>query len=137
MLATLGVVVLLPPLLVFMPQIVRLLFLSKNLGAVDAARIIVVAGAVQFVVGWSKSFAVTVGRPKLRIWTHGIETAVLLPLALPLGWVWGASGAAAAVLVASVAFAIAWAVLYARIRREPPPAAAVPLEPEVVAGIPT
>jgi O-antigen/teichoic acid export membrane protein len=135
--ATLGVVVLLPPLLVFMPQIVRLLFLSKNLGAVNAARIIVIAGAVQFVVGWSKSFAVTVGRPKLRIWTHGIETAVLLPLALPLGWVWGASGAAAAVLVASVAFAIAWAVLYARIRREPPPPAAVPLEPEVVAGIPT
>jgi O-antigen/teichoic acid export membrane protein len=137
LLATLGVAVLLPPLLVFMPQIVRLLFLSKNLGAVDAARIIVVAGAVQFVVGWSKSFAVTVGRPKLRIWTHGIETAVLLPLALPLGWAWGAGGAAAAVLVASVAFAIAWAVLYARIRREPPPPAAVPLEPEVVAGIPT
>ncbi len=71
-----------PLLLVFMPQIVRLLFVSKNLGAVNAARIIVAAGAVQFVVGWSKSFAVTVGRPQLRIWTHGIETAVLLPLAV-------------------------------------------------------
>jgi O-antigen/teichoic acid export membrane protein len=134
--AAAGGVVLLPLLIVFMPQIVRLLFESKNLGAVNAARIIVSAGAVQFVVGWSKSFAVTVGRPNLRIWTHGIETAVLLPLALGLGAVWGASGASAAVLASSVVFAFTWAVLYARIRREPPPAAPAPLEPEVV-GLPT
>jgi O-antigen/teichoic acid export membrane protein len=134
--AFLGSAVLLPLLLVFMPQIVRLLFESKNLGAVNAARIIVVAGAVQFVVGWSKSFAVTIGRPKLRIWTHGIETAVLLPLAIAFGRLWGASGAAVAVLASSVAFALAWAVLFARIRREPPPASASPLEPEI-AGLPT
>ena len=130
--AALGGVVLLPLLLVFMPQIVRLLFESKNLGAVNAARIIVAAGAVQFVVGWSKTFAVTVGRPNLRIWTHLIETAVLVPLAVTLGWIWGASGAAAAVLVSSVAFALSWAVLYARIRREPPPPEHAPLEPEIV-----
>jgi O-antigen/teichoic acid export membrane protein len=130
-----GSVVLLPLLLVFMPQIVRLLFESKNLGAVDAARIVVVAGAVQFVVGWSKSFAVTIGRPKLRIWTHGLETAVLLPLAIAFGWMWGARGAAVAVLASSVVFALAWAVLFARIRREPPPAV-VSLEPEI-AGLPT
>jgi O-antigen/teichoic acid export membrane protein len=132
MLAALGGVVLLPLLVVFMPQLVRLLFQSKNLGAVNAARIIVSAGAVQFVVGWSKSFAVTVGRPNLRIWTHGIETAVLLPLAIALGWIWGASGAATAVLVSSVVFAVTWGVLYARIRREPPPEAPAPLEPEIV-----
>ena len=133
LLAFLGSVVLLPLLLVFMPQIVRILFESKNLGAVNAARIIVAAGAVQFVVGWSKSFAVTVGRPNLRIWTHGIETLVLLPCAIAFGWLWGASGAAAAVLVSSIAFAITWAVLYRRIRREPPPMApGEPLEPEIV-----
>ncbi|HEY4412726.1 MAG TPA: lipopolysaccharide biosynthesis protein [Gaiellaceae bacterium] len=130
LLAFVGSVVLLPLLLVFMPQIVRLLFESKNLGAVDAARIIVAAGAVQFVVGWSKSFAVTIGRPKLRIWTHGVETAVLLPLAIAFGWLWGASGAALAVLVSSVVFALAWWVLFRRIRRETPPASA-PLEPEM------
>jgi len=135
LLASLGSVVLLPLLLVFMPQIVRLLFESKNLGAVNAARIIVVAGAVQFVVGWSKSFPVTIGRPNLRIWTHGIETAVLLPLAVVLGWQWGASGAAVAVLVSSVVFALAWGVLFARIRREPPPARPQ-LEPEI-AGLST
>jgi O-antigen/teichoic acid export membrane protein len=118
-LSFLGSVVLLPLLLVFMPQIVRVLFQAKNLGAVDAARIIVAAGAVQFVVGWSKSFAVTVGRPNLRIWTHGIETLVLLPLAIAFGSLWGASGAAVAVLVSSVVFALAWLVLFARIRREP------------------
>jgi O-antigen/teichoic acid export membrane protein len=132
LLAGLGVIILLPLLLVFMPQIVKLLFQAKNLGAVNAARIIVIAGAVQFVVGWSKSFAVTVGRPKLRIWTHGIETAVLLPLAIAFGRLWGASGAAAAVLVSSVVFAVTWAVLYARIRREPPPPAYTPLEPDVI-----
>jgi O-antigen/teichoic acid export membrane protein len=132
LLASVGSIVLLPLLLVFMPQIVRLLFESKNLGAVDAARIIVAAGAVQFVVGWSKSFAVTIGRPKLRIWTHGIETAVLLPLAITFGWLWGARGAAIAVLASSIVFALAWAVLFARIRREPPPSAVVPLEPEIV-----
>ncbi|HVA31700.1 MAG TPA: lipopolysaccharide biosynthesis protein [Gaiellaceae bacterium] len=131
LLAAVGSIVLLPLLLVFMPQIVRLLFQSKNLGAVDAARIIVAAGAVQFVVGWSKSFAVTIGRPKLRIWTHGFETAVLLPLAIGFGWLWGARGAAIAVLASSIVFALAWAVLFARIRREPPPAV-VPLEPEIV-----
>jgi O-antigen/teichoic acid export membrane protein len=120
-LAAIGSIVLLPLLLVFMPQIIRLLFESKNLGAVNAARIIVAAGAVQFVVGWSKSFAVTVGRPKLRIWTHGIETAVLLPLAIVFGWLWGASGAAIAVLASSVVFALSWAVLFSRIKREPLP----------------
>jgi O-antigen/teichoic acid export membrane protein len=101
-----------------MPQIVRLLFESKNLGAVNAARIIVVAGAVQFVVGWSKSFAVTCGRPVLRVWTHGIESAVMVPLAAVLGARWGATGAAVAVLVASVVFAGMWGVLFLRIRRE-------------------
>ncbi len=136
LLAALGCAVLLPLLLIFMPQIVRLLFEAKNLGAVSAARIIVIAGAVQFVVGWSKSFAVTVGRPNLRIWTHGIETAVLLPLAIVFGWLWGAAGAASAVLASSVVFALAWVVFFARIRREPAPVAtSAPVDAAVAAEI--
>ncbi|HEY8316096.1 MAG TPA: oligosaccharide flippase family protein [Gaiellaceae bacterium] len=118
LLAVLGSALLLPPLLVFMPQLVRWIFTAKNVGAVTAARIIVVAGAVQFVVGWSKSFAVTVGRPQWRIWSHGIETIVLLPLAVLFGWKWGAAGASVAVLASSVAFAVVWGVLFLRIRRE-------------------
>lgn len=133
LLAALSSVVVLPLLLYFMPTLVRVIFESKNLGAVTAARIVVVAGAVQFVVGWSKTFAVTVGRPQWRIWSHGIETVVLLPLAVLLGWRWGAAGAAVAVLASSVAFAIVWVVLFLRIRREPgdPPPAATPREPVV------
>jgi O-antigen/teichoic acid export membrane protein len=134
LLATLGSAVLLPLLLVFMPDLVRFLFQAKNLGAVTAARIVVIAGAVQFVVGWSKTFAVTAGRPQWRIWTHGIETAVLLPLSILLGWRWGAAGAAGAVLASSVAFALAWVVLYGRIRREPAPISAPPPEPTVAAS---
>jgi len=124
-LAALGSLVLLPPLLVFMPVFIRLLPGAKYLPALTACRIIVAAGAVQFLVGWSKSFAVTVGRPNLRIWTHGVETLVLLPLAVALGHEWGASGAAVAVLVSSAVFAVMWAVLFFRIRRDTPHATAV------------
>jgi O-antigen/teichoic acid export membrane protein len=130
-LAALSIMVLLPPLLVFMPDVVRLLFKAKNLGAVDAARIVVIGAGIQFVVGWSKSFAVTVGRPKLRTWTLGIETLVVLPIALALGDLWGAKGAATATLVGAVVFAASWLVLLRRLRREPPPAAPVSVESEV------
>jgi PST family polysaccharide transporter len=118
LLAALASVIVLPLLLVFMSPLVRLIFGEKYLGAVTAARIVVAAGVVQFVVGWSKSFAVTCGRPHLRVWTHGIESLVLLPLAVVLGAQWGATGAAVAVLAASVAFAAMWGLLFARIRRE-------------------
>jgi O-antigen/teichoic acid export membrane protein len=109
----------LPPLLVFTPDIVRLLFSAKNEGAVDATRIVLVAGALRLVYGWTKSFPVSIGRPNLRIWTHGLETLVLVPLAGVLGAAWGATGAAGAVLASSAAFCAYWTVLYLRIRREP------------------
>jgi O-antigen/teichoic acid export membrane protein len=118
LLAALASAIVLPLLLAFMSPLVRLIFGEKYLGAVTAARIVVAAGVVQFVVGWSKSFAVTCGRPHLRVWTHGIESLVLLPLAVVLGAQWGATGAAVAVLVASIAFAAIWGLLFARIRRE-------------------
>jgi len=101
-----------------MPDLVRWIFGARYLGAVDAARLILAASAVLFLVGWSKSLPVALGRPALRVWTHGIETVVLLPLVVVLGRVWGATGAAAAVLAASGAFALAWAVLFARIGRD-------------------
>ena len=69
-----------------------------------------------------------IGRPSLRIWTHGLEMLVLVPLAGILGAKWGATGAAGAVLASSVAFCVYWTFLYLRIRREPEPAAQ-PVEP--------
>jgi O-antigen/teichoic acid export membrane protein len=120
-------IVVAPLLFVFMPDVIRLLVGAKYLGALDAARIALVAGVVQVFVGWSKSFAVTAGRPELRIWTHGLESLVLLPLVGVLGWRWGATGASIGILGSSAAFAVAWLVLLGRIRREPAPPAAVPL----------
>ena len=61
---------------------------------------------------------VTIGRPGLRVLTHGIETALVLPLVLAFGAVWGATGAAAAVLVGMCAFAVVWFFVFLRIRPE-------------------
>src|SRR3954447_24469111 len=121
--ATLSLVIL-PLLLIFTPQLAKLLFSAKNVGAVDATRIVIVAGALRMVYGWTKSFPVSIGRPALRIWTHGVELLILIPLAAVLGREWGATGAAAAVLVSSIAFCIYWTFLFLRIRREPSSGAA-------------
>ena len=99
-----------------MPWLVEVVFGAEYLGAVDAARIILVAAAIQFALGWSKSLPVTVGRPRLRIVTHGLEALVVIPLVAVLGNEWGATGAAVAVLIATVVFAAAWAVAIARLR---------------------
>jgi O-antigen/teichoic acid export membrane protein len=120
-------VVILPLLLVFTPELAKLLFSAKNVGAVDATRIVIVAGALRMVYGWTKSFPVSIGRPALRIWTHGLEMLVLIPLVAVFGNEWGATGAATAVLVSSAAFCLYWSVLFLRIRREPARPAA-PLE---------
>src|ERR671936_835622 len=130
--AALLAIVALPLLLVFTPDIARLLFSKKNLGAVDATRIVIIAGALRMVFGWTKSFPVSIGRPNLRIWTHGVEMLVLVPLAGIFGAAWGATGAAGAVLASSVAYCAYWAVLFFRIKREPPEAAPRPIEREAV-----
>jgi O-antigen/teichoic acid export membrane protein len=117
--------VILPPLLVFTPELAKLLFSAKNVGAVDATRIVIVAGALRMVYGWTKSFPVSIGRPALRIWTHGLELLVLIPLVAILGREWGATGAACAVLASSVAFCSYWTFLFLRIKALPPLKAAL------------
>ena len=109
-------VVAVPVFLLAMPWLVETIFGSEYSGAVDAARIILVAAAIQFALGWSKSLPVTIGRPRLRIVTHGLEALVVIPLVALLGSEWGATGAAVAVLVATVVFAVAWGVAIARLR---------------------
>jgi O-antigen/teichoic acid export membrane protein len=130
--ATLLTIVALPLLLYFTPEIARLLFSKKNLGAVDATRIVIIAGALRMIFGWTKSFPVSIGRPNLRIWTHGVEMLVLIPLTGIFGAEWGAAGAAGAVLASSVAYCAYWAVLFFRIKREPPEAAPLSVEREAV-----
>lgn len=114
-------IVTVPLLLVFAPELVRLLFTEKNIGATNALRLVACAGAIRMVFGWTKSFPVSIGRPNLRIWTHGVEMLVLVPLAGILGAAWGATGAGGAVLASSIAYCVYLAILFFRIKREPPP----------------
>jgi O-antigen/teichoic acid export membrane protein len=105
------------PALWAMPWAVRVLLTAKYLPAVSAARLILAAAAIQMILSWTKTFPVTIGRPGLRLIAHGVETAVLLPLIILFGKLWGVTGAGAAVLVSSAAFALAWAAIYLRLRR--------------------
>jgi O-antigen/teichoic acid export membrane protein len=108
----------LPIFLLAMPWLVRVVFGAEYLPAVDAARIVLVSAAILLVLGWSKSLPVTIGRPRLRIVTHGLEAAVLLPLVVVLGDRYGVTGAAVAILLATLVFAGAWIVIVARLRDE-------------------
>ncbi len=118
-LVALGIsIVAVPPLLIWIPDLIRLVNGPQYVGAANAGRLFVLAAAVQLVVGWTKSFPVTIGRPGLRIFTHGVEAVVVLPLVLLFGSLWGATGAAGAVLAGMCAFAIVWGFVFARIRPE-------------------
>jgi O-antigen/teichoic acid export membrane protein len=101
-----------------MPWLVRVILGTQYIPATDAARILLLAACLRLVLGWTKSFPVSIGRPGLRIVAHSVEIVTLLPLVVVLGSRWGATGGAVAVLVATVAFAGAWAVLLVRLRHE-------------------
>ena len=111
-------VVAVPVFFFAMPWLVDTVFGAEYAPAVDAARIILVAAAIQFAIGWTKSLPVTIGRPQLRIVTHGLEALVAIPLTALLGAEWGATGAAVAVLASTCVFAVAWAVAIARLRSD-------------------
>jgi O-antigen/teichoic acid export membrane protein len=116
--ATVVAVVLAPVFWVLMPWLVRVVLGEAYVPATDAARILLLAACLRLVLGWTKSFPVSIGRPELRIVAHTVEIVVLIPLVLLLGVEWGATGASVGVLAATVAFAIAWTVLLLRLRRE-------------------
>ena len=118
LIATPLMLVVVPVFYWLLPDLIRLVFGARYLEAADAARLILVAAGLQLAIGWTKSLPVAIGRPGLRLVTHGLETVVLLPLVVVLGLEWGATGAAAATLVATIVFALAWAVVFARIRRD-------------------
>ena len=120
-----------PPLLIWIPDLIRVVNGPEYVGAASAARLLILAAAVQLVVGWTKSFPVTIGRPGLRILTHGIETIVVLPLTLVFGSLWGAAGAAGAMLIGMCAFAVVWAIVFLRIDSEDigPPTPVVDIGP--------
>ena len=107
-----------PIFLLLMPWLVRVVFGEEYLPAVEAARIVLVSAAILLILGWSKSLPVTIGRPRLRIVTHSLEAIVLLPLVVVLGDRHGVTGAAVAILVSTLVFALAWVVILVRLRDE-------------------
>ena len=109
-----------------MPTLIRWVFGDQYAPATDAARLMLLAGAVGFVFAWTKSLPISVGKPELRIVTHGLETIVLVPLVLWFGSKWDATGAAAAVLISTCVFAVAWLVALFRLYRAHTPARATP-----------
>ena len=128
-LGALGLMVVAVPLFYWwMPTLIRVVFTDKyaHNPAEHAARVILIAGAISFVFAWTKSLPVSVGKPGLRILAEGVQTVVLLPLVLVLGWYWDATGAAAGVLISTVVFAAVWLVSLVRLRRDHPPAEVLP-----------
>lgn len=109
-------VVTVPVFFWLMPDLIELVFKPRYLDATDAARVMLVAAALQLTFGWTKSLPVSIGRPNLRLVTHGVETAILIPLVVVLGSTWGATGAAFAILAATIAFVLLWSVLFLRIQ---------------------
>jgi O-antigen/teichoic acid export membrane protein len=116
---TLAMVVALPILWFLMPSIMGLAYgHAYRLHATTAARFVLLAGALQLIWGWTKSFPVSIGRPGLRVVAQTFEIAVFVPLLLLLGHRYGASGGAAAMLVSTALFCGLWTFLLAQLRRE-------------------
>ncbi len=116
-----------PPLLVFMPDLVRILFSAKNVGAVDATRIVLIAGALQCRLRLDEVVP-RLDRPAEPpdLDARRSRRSCSCRSSAVLGAEWGATGAAAAVLVSSVVFCAYWTFLFLRIRREPRAARAEP-----------
>jgi O-antigen/teichoic acid export membrane protein len=119
-LGTTGLMIVLVPIgWVLMPWLMQVAYTREfRVHATDAARIVLVVGALQLIYGWSKTLPVTVGRPGLRIVTHAIEVAVFVPTVVVFGALWGATGGALALLASTIAFCLAWTWLLARLRHD-------------------
>jgi O-antigen/teichoic acid export membrane protein len=106
-----------PPLWVYMPSLVRLVYGAKYVPAADAFRVMLLAAVLQLVFGWTRTFPVSIGRVGLRTAGQLVEVGVLVPAVLVLGGVYGATGAATGVLAATVALAVFWTIGLLRLPR--------------------
>jgi len=110
--------VVLPPLAVLMPTLIRFAYGHAATPATNAARLFLAVAAIQVVLGWSKSFPVSIGRPELRLLAQGAEITVVVPVLLILGSAYGATGGAGAFVIAACVFAAVWTAIVYRLRRE-------------------
>ena len=105
-----------PVLWIVMPFLIGLAYgPSFRAHATDAARLVLLAAALQLVWGWTKSFPVSIGRPGLRVIVQAIEIAVFVPLLLIFASRWGATGAAGAMLASTIVFCAVWTGLIFRL----------------------
>lgn len=106
-----------PVFWLLMPFMIGLVYPhAYRVHATAAARIILLVAALRVVWGWTKSFPVSIGRPGLRVVVQSIEIAVFVPLLLVFASRWGATGAAAAMLVSTAVFCAVWTVVLLRLR---------------------
>ncbi len=101
---------------IVMPFVIGIYGPAFRAHATDAARLVLVAAALQLVWGWTKSFPVSIGRPGLRVYTQALEIAVFIPLLLVFASKWGATGAAGAMLVSTIVFCAAWSIVLHRVK---------------------
>jgi O-antigen/teichoic acid export membrane protein len=94
-----------------MPYVMAIYGHRFRLHATTAARVVLFVGALQFVSGFSKTLPVSIGRPNLRVISHGIEVLVFIPLLVVFGHYWGATGGALAMLASTAVFVVVWAWL--------------------------
>ena len=90
------------------PWLVRTVYGARYARATNAVRVMLLAAAVQFVFGWTKSFPVSIGRPRLRTAGQLLELTALVPLVVVLAEAYGATGAAAGILGSSLVLAAFW-----------------------------
>src|SRR5262249_55291511 len=113
--AAVAMLLVVPPLALLMPTLIRVVYGPAALPATDAARLFLIVASIQVIWGWTKSFPVSIGRPELRLIAQGAELAVLLPTLVVLGAAYGATGAAAALGRAAGRVAGVWTVLVLRL----------------------
>lgn len=101
-----------------MPALMELLFSQSFEEAVPAARILLAAAVIQFVLAWSKQFHAAVGRPHIRTRLTALHVILSLSLLLLLGER-GVEGAALAFTIAGAVTASVWVpVAYRYLARE-------------------
>jgi O-antigen/teichoic acid export membrane protein len=105
---TLVACVITPPLWIWMPSLIRLVYHARYVPAANAFRVMLLAAVIQLIFGWTKTFPVSIGRMRLRTIGQTLEIATLVPAVLVLGSLYGATGAAAGVLAGSAVLAVFW-----------------------------
>jgi O-antigen/teichoic acid export membrane protein len=116
---TLIAVVAVPPFWIWMPTFIRVVYKVKYLPATDAMRVMLLVAATHLVLGWTRTYPISIGRPGLRTLGQCVEIAVLVPAVLALASVYGATGAAGGVLAGAIALGLFWVGGLLWLRRHP------------------